>query len=677
MKRTPDELSQEFRDFWKQERDKCKNGIYIDNIFISGFLYWHLNYFKCQLDVLENGRIVRKLANPYLRDNEWLIDGYIRQAEEEKAGCMILGSRRLAKSVFEASYICHRATFFKGTQNVIAGLNEPDIKVITDLSNEALIGLPKAFKKGRPENNWKKQVTLGAKTASGEVNPWSFIPIRNLDGGKNTEALAGLTPFSMVIDEVGKGDWLDCFSAAIPGFATPYGWRCSPLAFGTSGDMEKASDARKVFESPSAYNFLAVEIPEENVKRAVFISGHYAHDFPKKEISLVNYLKLDNELYPNLNKTKILVTDFEVAEKGIDAERKMASESSDNNALMKITMYHPKNIHELFLTESGNNFPIDAINAYQEWLKENYEPEYIEFVRDASNKLSTKYSSLKPIFTFPVSGKDDKNAPIVIYERPLDGVPPMTYVIGVDSYNKNESSDKINSLGSIYVFKRTIDPLGDYQHSIVASYSGRPSEIYKFYQIAMDLCEYYNAIGTLLPETNERFSDFFVNKKKGYYLHDSIRLARDISPTTQVRSELGLAPTTRNQNYYMELMVQYAMEELSDNKGGINLGVTRIKDIMLLEEMKNYRKKKSTSKGIHDGNFDRIIAFGHALTLAEHLDKNIPIQNQPKLTFEEVLKKREINVNTFFGKVPPKQNSIFYNPNYTTRIKKPKGFNFL
>jgi hypothetical protein len=84
------------------------NGIIIDNTFISGFLYYHLNFFKCQLDILESGKVIRKLANPYLRDNEWIIDSYIRQAEDAKKGLCILGSRRLAKSVFEASYITHR-----------------------------------------------------------------------------------------------------------------------------------------------------------------------------------------------------------------------------------------------------------------------------------------------------------------------------------------------------------------------------------------------------------------------------------------------------------------------------------------------------------------------------------------------------------------------------------------
>lgn len=180
MQSTPDEESQEFFDFWKTEGIKCKNGITIDGVFISGFLYFHLNFFKCQIDVEKNGRIERKFTNPYLRDNEWIIDSYIRQGEQERKGVCILGSRRLAKSVFEASYIVHRSTFFKGTQNVIAGLNEPDIKIIADLAEESLTALPIAFKKGRVEDNWKKQVTLGEKSISGERSIWSSIPIRNM-----------------------------------------------------------------------------------------------------------------------------------------------------------------------------------------------------------------------------------------------------------------------------------------------------------------------------------------------------------------------------------------------------------------------------------------------------------------------------------------------------------------
>lgn len=653
MKYTPDEKSQEYSAFWKGEKEKCKNGIIIDEIFISGFLYYHLNFFKCQLDVLENGRIVRKLHNPYLRDNEWIIDEYIRKAEEEKKGLCILGSRRLAKSVYEASYISHRATFFKGTQNVVAGLNDPDIKVITDLIDEALVSLPKPFKNDRVEDNWKRQVTLGKKTTSGERIPWSSIPIRNLDGGKNTEALAGLSPFSMVIDEIGKGDWLKAFSAAIPGFATPYGWRCSPLCFGTSGDMEKAQDAKKVFDTPQAYNFLAVEVPDEPSKKtSVFISGHFAHDFPKDDTPLSDYLKLPKESHPNLSKINIQVTNIDRANSMIEEERTQAKESNDSSALLKLTMYHPKTRDELFLTDSNNNFPVEAAKSLKENLLQNYDPICVDFYRDLNNNPKWKYSDLKPILNFPVKPVDDKIAPCVLYEDRIIGLPYATYIFGCDPYEEDSSSDNINSLGSFYILKRMHSPFEPYQDSIVLSYSGRCKTVAEFNELALMVVEYYGAIG--LPENEDKtLIQHFIVKQKAHLLADTLQLAKVISPTSKTERLKGLAATTPNQRYGMSRAYEYTKEEIetTDEFGNtlISLGIQRIPDPMLLEEMIQYRGKSSASRGIHDGNFDRICAFYHTLILKYYYDDVYPLDFSTKTGDEENKpKKRHIPTNVAF-----------------------------
>ena len=666
-KNTPDENSEEYFNFWAYERDKCKNGITIDNVYISGFLYYHLNFFKCQLDILENGKIIRKLANPYLRDNEWLIDEYIRKAEEVKKGLCILGSRRLAKSVYEASYITHRSTFYKGTQNVIAGLNEPDIKVITDLCEEALGNLPDAFKHGRIEDNWKKQVTFGKKSISGERIPWSSIPIRNLDGGKNTEALAGLSPFSMVIDEIGKGDWLSAFSAAIPGFATPFGWRCSPLAFGTSGDMSKANDAKLVFDSPDAYNFLAVEVPDEPEKKtSVFISGHYAHDFPKDDTPLNKYLNIPIEKSPNLSNVNIKVTNFDRAEKMIDEEREQASKSDDNTAVLKLTMYHPKNRLELFLTESNNKFNREAIEQHQIWLKEHYEPIRVELYRDLQGKVQWKYSDIKPIFKFPVKPTDEKNAPFCIYEFPIPDVPRFTYCIGIDPVNNNDSNDSVISLFTIKVFKRMISPMDEFKDEVVASFRGRYKELSEMHELALLVAEFYNAEEGVLPEASEAsLIQYFFLKKKGNFLADSFDLQTEISkrPVRGNGKKKGLPATTVNQRHYMSLMVEYANREIIEiNEDGdeeFKYGVSKIRDYMLLEEMKSYRGKTS-GKGVHDGNFDSVISFGCALTLASYYDIKYPIAQYIKYNNEEQKPYRKKAIQTPFGMIEfkPKFKSI-------------------
>ena len=664
QKYTPAVDSEEYFDFWKNEKEKCKNGLIIDGVYISGFLYYHLNFFKCQLDVEENGRIIRKFHNPYLRDNEWMIDSYIRKAEEAKKGLCILGSRRLAKSVYEASYITHRTTFYKGTQNVIAGLNEPDIKVITDLCEEALGGLPAAFRLGRIEDNWKKQVTFGKKTASGDRMPWSSIPIRNLDGGKNSEALAGLSPFSMVIDEIGKGNWLAAFSAAIPGFATPYGWRCSPLAFGPSGDMQKAGDAKLVFESPDAYNFLAIEVPDEPEKKSsVFISGHYAHDFPKDDTPLNIYINKSTEESPNLSKINIKVTNFDRADKMIDEERVNASKSDDPTALLKLTMYHPKNRFELFLAESNNKFNRDAIEQHQRWLKDHFEPIYADFYRDSNGKASWKYSELRPITKFPVKANDDKYAPVCIYEHPVANAPKFTYCIGIDPINNNDSNDRVVSLFTVKVFKRMISPLDIYKNQIVASYRGRPKELAEAHELALLLAEHYNAIEGVLPEASENsIFQYFFMKRKGHFLANSFDLVTEINKKTSFKGKKGLPATTTNQRHYMNIMVEYANEELIniDEEGNevLTLGVSKINDNMLLEEMKLYRGKTSASKGVHDGNYDSIVSFGCALTLAKYYDVKYPMTSPIPIQRTENQQYKKSIYHTPFGNIEKKSSVL-------------------
>jgi len=49
------------------------------------------------VDVIDDrGRISQKYANPYLRDNEWIITNEIDRAHNEKKGLVILGIRRLS-----------------------------------------------------------------------------------------------------------------------------------------------------------------------------------------------------------------------------------------------------------------------------------------------------------------------------------------------------------------------------------------------------------------------------------------------------------------------------------------------------------------------------------------------------------------------------------------------------
>lgn len=200
--RIPSPDSQEYKDFFDFHKELCINGCMVGDIYINPFLYWHLNFWHIDLDTIDSrGRIGQAYANPPLRDNEWIITNEITRAENEKKGLIILGIRRLAKSVLAASYMGLGATFDQNSQNVIAGINSQDIKLITDKLDKGLNFLPEAWQWDRVEDNWKTQVTLGIKLGSGKRIPFSQILIRNLDEGANEEAIAGTKPRRLLIDE--------------------------------------------------------------------------------------------------------------------------------------------------------------------------------------------------------------------------------------------------------------------------------------------------------------------------------------------------------------------------------------------------------------------------------------------------------------------------------------------
>ena len=143
QKRVPLPDSAEYTDFYDFHEEICKNGCMMGDIYIPPFLYWHLNVWHTEVDVIDSfGRISQKYANPSLRDNEWVVANEIDRAEKARKGLVILGIRRFAKSVLEASYVSHGATFDENSQNIIAGLNAPDIKLITDKIDKGLNHLP-------------------------------------------------------------------------------------------------------------------------------------------------------------------------------------------------------------------------------------------------------------------------------------------------------------------------------------------------------------------------------------------------------------------------------------------------------------------------------------------------------------------------------------------------------
>ena len=629
IKRVPDPSSREYRAFFREEMRKIQEGITINGVKIGGWLYWHINQWMINVDIKNpvTNYIERKLQHPDLRDNDWIISEALEDAEKRRWGLLLLGTRQYGKSEVGASYTGRKCIAFQNSQNIIASLSKPDLSLLTTKIDRGFMNVHPYFRPLKIKDDWKEQITLGYKDPQGRRTPYSELLIRNLDGGKNTENLAGPTTSSLLIEEVGKGSWLEAFIAAQPALETPFGWRCSPLLLGTSGSFEKSEDLQKFREKLDTYKFKEVSIPDIDGKIIHFIPGYYSTKAKRKKIRLSTFLGVEKG--SELDRIPIhIVRDKEETAREIRAEIKDFEDSGEFKMAKKKKMYHPLTEEDLFLTDDTDDFYSDVKPYAKEQLDYlesiDCQEEYVWMIRDSVTgkpKTIAAGPNEKPIQEFPTGAGENKDAPIIIWDHPIPGQEfGILHVAGSDPYNQDESITS-TSIGTLYVYRRVYDPLkGKFQNSFVACYAARPEKINKWREQVRLLIEYYGA--TLLPENEEAgFIRWFDEKNIIHYLEDGIDLAKEINPFTQVKRNKGLSASTANIKYGNGIFKNYLMEDIvmGQDPSGDNIikkGVIRIKHKRLLREIIAHKK---------GANVDCIVGARHALILASVKDKYFPV----------------------------------------------------
>jgi hypothetical protein len=587
----------------------------------------------------------------------------IDRAQQEKRGLVILGIRRFAKSVLEASYIAWGATFDENSQNIIAGLNAPDIKLITDKIDKGLNFIPEYWRWQRIEDNWKNQVTLGIKTKSGERIPFSSILIRNLDEGNNEEAIAGTKPRKLIIDEIGKGNFLRGLQAAIPGFTTPYGWGCSPILTGTGGDMKKFMDAKSLMFDVDNFNFLTYNNAKDDKRiHGLFISHKYRME-AKEDSTLGEYL--NEPTSSDLHNVKMLVSNEDKATEITNKNLERLKKAGDRIAYLKEKMYYPQEVDDIFLNEDTNIFDIESAKRQKTRLLQQERTGTPVILFNDGEKIAHEFTDKLPISNFPLKNSDLKEAPIVIYEFPIDNPPYGLYVAGVDPYRQGKSAYS-TSLGSVYIYKRMHEISGEkYQDMFVASYCARPDKKETWEEQARLLIKYYNA-RALCENDDISFIEYMKAKGDAHFLERQPEWLKEIVPNTTVKRDYGIHRSSQKIIDYLHTCLKKYMEapifvEKNDAGEVIRevLGVSKIFDPVLLEEIIQYNDS---------GNFDRIIAAELAIAQALKMD---PIMGKIGGTGDErvasMFKKKRGNIlftdsrNNMFGqsKNKYKRNKLF------------------
>lgn len=541
-----------------------------------------------------------------------------------------------------SSLLQMNATMTIGLSHSVVGFSDSDLSNIGEYCEYGLDHVHPFFRINRTKTDWSSGVTLGKRMSNGVRDIHAIISIANINMGRktSTQKTAGLTPATAIFDEVGKGPIKKPYTAAMPSYDTPYGWRLSPILAGTGGEVELSKDAQEMFSDPETYNLLVMDWDILNRramkgktwkerKWAMFVPGQMANSGVKVTIGLGDYLgKPDDK---KLNKIKIDATDFEASTNKLNEERKKLS-TKDRVAYTSHTMFYPFTIDDCFLSSSQNLFPVEYAIKHKNDLLESgqYSGMLCDVFLESGNKLGTTKSN-KQLAGFPFSG-GVIDAPVQIFEMPQSNrFDDFIYVAGQDPYKQAKSDTP--SLGAFYVFKRRVGIRDPYAYRIVASYVSRPSSIDQFCRICEVLQKGYGAI--CLMENADQMYEQYLNRKSGmpasFFLFAGEAIANKyVKAGSRQNSKLGLYPTPGNQNLLFSCVVDYCWQDFVigyDDSTGLDItvkGIELIDDIALLDEIIQYKP------GL---NVDRIIAFGHALVLARYFDDN---NYMPKSKIEEM-----------------------------------------
>jgi len=677
----PEKSSPRYVNFWLKHIEYCKSGVYCGPVYISGWLYWHLNFFKIPKDVVdEYGEYQRIVGSPDLRDNEYLIAYHLQKAKDEGKQVIIFGSRRIGKSVTLASRAAYTMYIKPNTNTVIIGTDSRDIRNIVEYIEYFYQNRPDCFSDLRlynfgGVNNSDAEVAINMKDvmaknkATGEkggLNPitkslvenlsdkktiYSTVAIRNLEHGQKLtkkEILAGLTPSEVIMDEVGKFHYNEQLAALKPALKASDGkYRTLPILVGTGGNTELSQDAEFDFLETEKSNFLHFDVDEykkhvnpeyykftqeSDKKVGVFPSAEMSNAGGKKiKVKMSDYILEDYavEHIKEMEGFNIYVTDWENAKQNVEATIQ-EEEDRPGGEGRKAKLYYPFQPEDCFISTRDSPFPIDEAKLTLAKIKrENRFGLNVTLEQNVNGTISFVDSELEPIEEFPYKG-GTHNAPVVIYEKPIyedfNEIPRGKYVAGFDGTKINESVTS-DSVGVMYIYKRRAGVTG-MQDQIVAQIASRPKRSETFFKQCMLLLIAYNA--ECLPEHDRPFVDYLRRHNADRYIADSQGTNLRITRGSVAQTNYGLPATSGNKNHYMELIKNKLWEEVevgTDNNGDpiTALWVETIPDPMLLEEIIKYGNYK---------NYDRLAALGHALIWDEELTIH-KIGAKRKNTYEE------------------------------------------
>jgi len=515
----------EYRKIFDEEKRRCREG-YVresDGEWVTGYLYWYLNYCPIMLTEIEEGtnRASRVEDFPDMWEGIYWRFHYLDQARNNGEHAIELARRGCSKSFSLASIMA---------KNLILGENEKANKrvmtVLTAYQKEYLGGKDGTLSKFEPMIDFVADNTEFPRLRlTSSMNDMTWTMGYKDEFGRKKGSLNTVIGVSSKDDEGklrGKRGYIlfeemGSFPNLISIYNTVrYGMEEGDYTFGlaylvgtAAEDASDFSSAKELLYSAEGYHIYNVENVYDKYGQGRKRFGFF---FP----SYVNRKGCMN---------KDGVSDVVKALKQILMNRYNAKyKSADPNTVIRVIAEMPITPAEAIIKIKSTSFPVQALTERLLQLDSDpkaYDDVYVgNLVQDDKGNVVFRANSDSPIRVFPLKDNTSKGA-IEIFEMPQKNhngkIYDNRYILGHDPVD-NDQADS-SSLSSTFVLDLFTD-------RIVAEYTGRQSFADENYEIVRLLCLFYN--GRCLYESNKKgIYSYFAKMSCLHLLADTPEYLRD------------------------------------------------------------------------------------------------------------------------------------------------------
>lgn len=420
----------------------------------------------------------------------------------------------------------------------------------------------------------------------------------------NPTAAAGGRYSIMVVEESGLHPSLTLTHNSNIGCTQRDALKFGTLVYiGTSGDIEKVRESRKMFMDPEAYDIVAYDDDYENSgKIGFFVPAYY---------TAVEF-KDDNGN-----------TDVEAALAYYKERRAKALASKDAANYEGELMNYPIKPSEMFLTKKGNILPIGELEAQRAnvIMDKNRKLYYTvgELIFDSKASRGVRFKAdldckLKPIQEYPTPKNQDVEGALIVYEPPIEElingkvVVPNIYILGVDPVDADTQGVGL-SLTAIHVLKAPKDIQRWGGNELVASFIGRPYMGRDYSNEIMEkLAMWYGSHDRMISfERGGNVKEYFQKRNKLNLLMPQPKTILSYKAGETSKILLYGTPLKSFEQKYEAIayLRDWLLEEYAaKDDGTIVRNLNLIRDTRLLEEMIAFD---------FDGNFDSTLAFAECI----------------------------------------------------------------